>query len=461
MELLERFLAITDQLSDVFKQKRTVRRAASLMLAELLCLGRRWITRLILTRGRDHQDWSGDYKLFSRAQWELRRIFRPASRRTVPYFGAGPISLAADEFRARRGGRRVKRSRWTRDPMSPPFHVNFIKGIRFLQIAALLPLYRTHQVGCRSVPISVVPVDLPQRPGRRATPAEKAAYAQACQQNNMCRQAVRELRQTRACYDELGAADKLLLVSLDGGFCNRTMFGANLERTVLLARGRKDAVLCRPARKRKGSRRVYGKRKFTPQKVRTNTAIPWHQTTIFYGGQWRTVRYKEVRNVLWQGGAGRRPLRLIVVAPTPYQLSPACPRYYRQPAYLFVNDHELPTQTLLQAYFDRWQIEVNHRDEKQLIGIVDAQVWNDSSVDRVPAFMAASYSFLLLAALEAYGPERTQQYIEPPRWQRQRRRPSCLDLLNLLRQQAAQRPDLYDKVDFHFDATRLTTKMAA
>ena len=461
MELLERFLAITDELTGVFRQKRTARRAASLMLAGLLCLGRRWITRLICTRGRDHRDWSADYKLFSRSPWDLKRLFRPALRRALPYFGDGPIVVAMDEFRARRGGRRVKRSRWTRDPLSPPFHVNFMKGIRFLQIAALLPLHRTHQVGCRSVPVSVVPVDLPQRPGRRASPEQVAAWEQECRQKNMCRQAVRELQQTRATCDELGAADKLLLATVDGGFCNRTLFRADLPRTVILARARKDAVLCRPAKKKPGSARVYGKRKFTPEKVRTNTAIPWQETTIFYGGQWRSVRYKEVRNVLWQGGAGRRPLRLIVVAPTPYQLSPAGPRYYRQPAYLLVNENELPSQTLLQAYFDRWQIEVNHRDEKQLIGIVDAQVWNDRSVDRVPAFMAASYAFLLLAALEAYGPERTHHYIEPPLWQRRRRRPSCLDLLNLLRQQATQRPDLYGKVDFHFEPIRLTTKLAA
>jgi hypothetical protein len=345
--------------------------------------------------------------------------------------------------------------------MSPPFHVNFMKGIRFLQMAALLPLHRTHPVGCRSVPVLVVPVDLPQRPGRRASPEQMAAYDRACKQNNMCLQAVRELRRMRATCDELGAADKPLLVVADGGFCNRTLFRAELPRTVILARARKDAVLCRPARRRKGSTRVYGKRKFTPEKVRTNTAIPWQEELVFYGGQGRIVRYKEVRNLLWQGGAGRRPLRLIVVAPTPYQLSPGCPRYYRQPAYLLVNDQDLPVQTLLQAYFDRWQIEVNHRDEKQLIGIVDAQVWNDRSVDRVPAFMAAAYSFLLLAALEAYGPERTHHYIEPPLWQRRRRRPSCLDLLNLLRQQASQRPDLYGKVDFHFDPRRLITESAA
>jgi hypothetical protein len=94
----------------------------------------------------------------------------------------------------------------------------------------------------------------------------------------------------------------------------------------------------------------------------------------------------------------------------------------------------------LQAYSDRWQIEVNHRDEKQQIGIADPQVWNDLAVDRQPAFLVAGYSFLLLAALEACGPTRTEQYPQPPPWQRARRsRPSCEDLLTLLRIQASER----------------------
>jgi len=31
---------------------------------------------------------------------------------------------------------------------------------------------------------------------------------------------------------------------------------------------------------------------------------------------------------------------------------------------------------LIQYYFDRWQIEVNHRDEKSLLGVGQAQVWS-------------------------------------------------------------------------------------
>jgi hypothetical protein len=44
---------------------------------------------------------------------------------------------------------------------------------------------------------------------------------------------------------------------------------------------------------------------------------------------------------------------------------------------------------LLQAYFDRWGIEVNHREEKDILGVGQAQVWNEQSVSNVPALGVA------------------------------------------------------------------------
>lgn len=440
MDLLSRYLAIAEELRQVFRQQRTARRAVSLMVAGLLCLGRHWISRWRWLRGGDPGRWSADYKLFSRARWDADQLFDPAIRHGLPFTGSGPIVLAGDETRVRRGGRRVKRSRWTRDPLSPAFHVNFMKGIRFCQFSLLLPLYRLAAVDCRAVPVSFRPVDLPAKPHRSAPPEEQAAYRDACKLNRMCLKAVEQLRNLRDAFDRLGARARRLLVALDGGFCNSTMFRAGLERLDLLARCRKDAVLCRRARDRRSPSRVYGRCTFTPESVRRDSRYPWRRTMVFFGGRWRHVRYKEVKPVLWRGGARRKPLRLLVVAPVPYRLSPGSPLYYRQPAYLLTTDLKLPAHDLLQAYFDRWQIEVNHRDEKQQIGIADPQVWNDLSVDRQPAFLVAGYSFLLLAALEAYGPSRTDQYLQPPPWQRSRRsRPSCEDLLAMLRTQAAER----------------------
>jgi hypothetical protein len=50
------------------------------------------------------------------------------------------------------------------------------------------------------------------------------------------------------------------------------------------------------------------------------------------------VRKKEVAAVYWQGGAGRCPLRLLVMAPTPYRKRKSGKLYYRLPAFLSTTD---------------------------------------------------------------------------------------------------------------------------
>ena len=95
------------------------------------------------------------------------------------------------------------------------------------------------------------------------------------------------------------------------------------------------------------------------------------------------------------------------------------------------------------------------------LGVGDPQVWNDSSVDRFPAFIVASYSFLLLASLEAYGAKRTNEYLQPPKWQRRRTRPSCLDLLALLRKEAIENPELLKSADLSFEPVEACLKAVA
>ena len=96
--------------------------------------------------------------------------------------------------------------------------------------------------------------------------------------------------------------------------------------------------------------------------------------------------------------------------------------------------------TLLQCYFDRWQIEVNHREQKDTLGVGNAQVWSNKSVPRQPAFAVASYSLLLLAGLKEFGPGRTHDYVPLPKWRKNATRPSALDLITLLRKEMNEAP---------------------
>jgi len=118
----------------------------------------------------------------------------------------------------------------------------------------------------------------------------------------------------------------------------------------------------------------YADEKFTPESIRKDKFIPYRSGKFFIGGKYCKIRYKEIRNVLWQRGAGEKRLRLIVLAPIPYHLSPNSRANYRDPVYLLTDANDMNIHKLIQAYVDRWKIEVNHRDEKQHLGVGDPQV---------------------------------------------------------------------------------------
>ena len=64
-----------------------------------------------------------------------------------------------------------------------------------------------------------------------------------------------------------------------------------------------------------------------------------------------------------------KPRRLVVIAPVAYRPRKGSKLLYRQPAYLIRTDPDLSLERLVQYYLWRWDIEVNHRDEKQIIGV--------------------------------------------------------------------------------------------
>ena len=459
MSLLSAFLAIVQDWRAVFPQQRTFQRGVRQALGSLVCLGRRCLSRIIWTNGGQNRSWSAEYFLHSRCHWEPQQLFRPILKGALTYCPQRLVGVALDDTRLRKTGRSIPQAFYQRDPLSPPFHVNLLLGLRFLQASLLVPLHRTTQVGTRALPIRFEEVSRVKRPGKKATEEMKKQYREAAKQRNLSRSFVEMGKQLRQELDQAGARDKILVLAGDGSFCNRTCFGQIPERSVLLVRARKDAKLC--FRAPADSRRFYGVEKFTPEQVRKDDSRGWKTTKIFYGGKRRKARYKEVADVYWQRGAGQRPVRLIVIAPTPYRKSQSKKLYYRDPAYLLTSDRRSSLKQLLQIYFDRWQIEVNHREEKDTLGVGQAQLWNVTSVPKQPVLAVASYSALLLASLQAFGAERGKPYAELPKWRRKARRPSCLDLITLLRKEMTQQPQLLAPLGFTITDPALVQAAAA
>lgn len=431
--LLETFTSLLKQsMTPVFTQQRTAERAVEHGLSLPLLLGRRTVSRTLCALGRADRDWSADYKLFSRSRWEVAPLFDPVLEEYLSSPGKGLIPVGLDDSGYAKTGKRIAGAHWQRDPLSPPFHVNLRWGLRFLQASLLFPRHR-EEGRARALPVRFELAPVLKKPGQRATAEEKQQYRKLKKQFNLSTQAWAQLCGLRQRLDQKQAPHRPLLAVVDGSFCNRTLFRAKGERIVLVARCRKDARLCRPALG-PGPRR-YDPHLFTPEGVRQNPRILYRRLRVYYGGRRRWIRVKVVTPVLWRRGAGTRPLRLVVIAPQPYRRSKQGRLYYRDPAYLLTTDLKSAVKHLVQSYLDRWQIEVNHRDQKTLLGVGQAQVRSPRSVPRHPALAVASYALLQLAALRCLGPGRGTAFIPLPKWRKKASRYSLLDLLTLLRQE--------------------------
>ena len=442
MNLLTYLLKQTARWDLVFPQQRSLQRAITLAFGILCGVGRSTLTRAISFAGNTQKDWSADYKVFSRSPWEPRALFHPVLEAAIQEHRLQRLVVSTDDTRVWRQGKHVPQTQWHRDPMGPPFQTNLRWGHRFLQASLVLPLYQQDaQSSSRAIPVRFEMAPVVRKPGKKASAADWEDYRRQKKEKNLSVQFVALTRELREHLNQTGHQAQRLVQVGDGSFCNRTVLREDWEsqNVTLIVRCRKDIVLCKRAPG--PGPRFYGKTKFTPEEVRRRSSrARWQTAPIFHGGCFRAVRYKELTRVHWQGGARKREVRLLVVAPTGYRTSQKGRKYYRQPAYLLTTDLSGPAIDLLQAYFDRWGIEVNHRDEKDILGVGEAQVWNEHSVSKVPALLVSMYSWLLLAGLHCYGTTRTPDYQPLPKWRSGARRPSCLDLVTLLRKQIVDHP---------------------
>ncbi len=97
----------------------------------------------------------------------------------------------------------------------------------------------------------------------------------------------------------------------------------------------------------------------------------------------------------------------------------------------------MPLQQFLRYYLWRWDIEVNFRDEKTLLGVGQAQVRTESSNQNAPALAVAAYALLLMASVNAYGTKGVPDRLEQAKWYRRKKqdRATTNELINQLRRE--------------------------
>jgi len=406
-------------------------------LSTIACLGRHTITGLLCTSGNQFADWTAFYRLFSRRRIDGDIVWGTLITELRGHLGDNdPLLAAMDDTLARKSGIRTPGVAYRRDPLGPPFQTNLVRAQRFLQISAALPA----GPATRMIPIDFQHAPTPKKPGKNASPDELARYRTLARETTLSRLGVKRLHALRQHLDATDPSRRIVAV-VDGGYTNKTTLRNLPANTDLIGRVRSDAKLYLPfgpaGDTRPGRNRRYGERAPTPELLRTDDTKQWQQITAITSGTQHTLRVKTLGPVLWKTAGYRTPLRLIVIAPTPYRLRKGSKLLYRQPAYLITTNLQAPVEQLVQYYIWRSDIEVNFRDEKQMFGVGQAQVRNEASVQSAPALAVAAYAMLLLAATRAYGANGKPATPSPPKWMQGREKPraSTADLRRALREE--------------------------
>jgi len=424
----------------VFPQERTFERVRCLIYGLLLTPPRHTTSAAICTLGRQFDDWSADYRTFSRSPWDPQVLFDPVIDHAIPLLAPrpAPVIAAMDDTACKKTGRRIPGVATVRDPQSPPYHVNLIRGLRFVQVSIMIA--PPHGDGpARSLPVRFQPAPPVPKPKKNAPPQEWEEYKKLKKAKSLAQIGLSTLISLRNNLDQWpDTHTRNLLSSVDGSYTNQVLLKGIPPRTTLIGRIRQDADLHLPLDKNikaNGRPRKYGPKAPTPKEVLSDDSIPFQEVPCFAVGQIRDFKVKVFGPIFWSKAGHDKPLLLVVIKPVGYRLRKGSKLLYREPAFLICTDPDLDLKTIVQAYVYRWEIEVNHHDEKSVIGVAQAQTRNPQAVDRQPQLQVAAYSLLLLASILAHGFERTGDYLPLPKWRGESPRPSTADLVNLLRQQ--------------------------
>jgi len=426
--LSEAFDHLLEGLVPAFASPEDFARARAQWLAGLLNLGRHTVTGALSTAGSQHRDWSAQYRLLQRLPVDA--IFSHVQRETLAASDASrPWVVALDDSITRKTGRCIPGCGWRKDPLGPPFNINFVWGQRVLQFSAAIP---AADGSARLVPVDWQEAPLPKKPSRHADLATQAAYVEARKQANINEVAAARMAHLRA------ATQRPIHWVSDGRFTNRTLLRRLPENTVLIGRVRKDTKLYAPSDERPGKNgrpRKYGDTLPTPEQLRADDTVAWRRVSAFAVEQRHDFKIKTQGPVLARITGVHTLVHVVVIAPLGYRLQKGSKLLYRQPAYLICTDPDVPLEDLIQQYLWRWDIEVNFRDEKCLLGVSEAQVREPEAVRRQPACAVASYALLLLAAHKTYGPDKLPPSVPLAKWRRREppRRATTGLLINQLR----------------------------
>ena len=408
--VLDALLCRLAQARPMVRQERTFTRLRLLTLASLLALGRHTLTQLLVVLGVADQDWSAWYRLFNRG-----RLAPAAGERAVvaellaSTAAAAPLPVVLDATQLPRSSARFPGAGLTRAPRSPAWRPGLHLAQRVEIVSGLLP--RSAAGDSRAVPLQATVLRSPRTQPLGATPEQSEGAA-----------ALSLLHWLRATVDGLGEPQRPVLALGDGAYSTAPLLRGVPAHTTLLARCAKNRALYalpEPEAPRRGRKRLYGVRGATPQAT-LHDKTGWQTVTVQVRG--RTIPLTVKVTGPWVvHGAAQQPGFLLVVKGI--EQGSGTSRRQRDPQFYFVTairaepttteptttepteEWQLPwaVDELLSWAWQRWEVEVMHRELKSSCGLGEQQAWSPTGASTTLAWALWSYALLILSGYAVWG----------------------------------------------------------
>jgi hypothetical protein len=394
--LLKNLFELIEAHRAAFRQERSFVRAVWMLLSEIFTLARHTVTQGLLALGETDHDWSAWYRLFSHQRFDYEQLTQITMEASLPsVLVSQPYVVGIDSVLVPRNSQKMPGTSWWKALGTAPFKPGLARAQRFVHLSWLTPQEAGYS---RAIPLQLLPA-FPEK-AVAADTAKCKDWEAASQGLDWCRQQL----------DRAGRKDQLLVAIVDGGFERVVEFWRQLpKRTVLLGRSARRRVLYHlPGDyEGRGRPRSYGERAANPSDW-LKKKDGWKVIQVEVRGRLREMRYR-VEGPYLREGLGEQPVFLMVVGGMDRHV--AGRHIKRDPAFYVVSalqqDQDwvlpLPEEELLGWAWQRWEVEVAHREMKSGFGLGEKQCWNKRSAIRSVQWSAWVYALLLLAGYRTWG----------------------------------------------------------
>jgi len=431
VKVVKQLLKLVEVHRAAFGQERVYLRGMGMVIGELLAFGQHRVTDLLRGLGCTQEDWSAWYRVF---QEPGRFVEEEAGaillRETLADVEAEDLyTIAVDSTSVARDSQTMEGTSWLKCPRNPPWKISIHRAQRFLNGSWLTPLANGFS---RAIPLRVLPAFTEKAVTKAHEPQKEQVVGVAFVQWVRCQ------------LDAVGRNLQTILCLADGSYDKPDFWRALPVGVVALVRTAKNRALCffPSTYNGKGRPRLYGDPAPAPQDY-LHRKEGWKTVCVTVRGHSRRMTYR-VEGPFLRRTMAAVPLMLICVRGQSWTRAQRAKR--RLPCFYLVNaifkhgtwQLPLPLETLLAWAWQRWELEVVHREVKSIFGLGDKQCFHPLAAVTSVQWSAWVYALLMLVGYRTYALAPVPRFTA---WQRRPRRYSLTTLLNQCRLELSTDPD--------------------